>query len=396
MYLEIPEVAEVDSFSPRESKKPLTYDTCRSGLENLAQTPVFRSPRLLTIVNDGYRDTPTATLLDWLSRVDETYLDRTDFLVATGTHEPPTEDHYNKIFGHFLDIIRPRLHYHCAWEMESMNEVGIDPIGEKVYINKMVMDYPAILVLGSVKPHYFAGFTGGRKSFFPGLADMATIERNHNMAVSLDAAPLRLNGNPVAEHMQSVIDLLPLQKVIALQVVVDASHNLAGCYLGSLEKAFLQATERTQEIYTFRTNKQYDIVLAEILPPLDSNLYQVQKALENCQSAIKDGGSIIIFSECRDGIGSRFFYELAEKWDRKSNVSRDGKQYFGSHKLARVNLISRRINIYLHSSLRPEKVRRVFYESLDNPSKVLYSEGIKSKKSNVAVVHDAAHTVLCT
>ncbi|RKX25147.1 MAG: hypothetical protein DRP47_10250 [Candidatus Zixiibacteriota bacterium] len=395
LSLHISEETRVDSFAPRMVEESLSFDVFRNELEQLARTPQFQSSRLLTVVNDGHRNTPTSTLIDWLSRIDETYLGRTDFLVATGTHEPPTEDHYHKIFGPFLDKVRNRVHYHSAIEDENLFELGTDSMGEKVYINKMVRDYPAILAIGSVEPHYFAGFTGGRKSFFPGLSDMATTVRNHNMASSLDAAPLRLDGNPVAEHMQEIIDLLPLEKIIALQTVHGAENQLAGCYWGSLAGAFQQAIAKARKIFVYQVNKVYDIILAEILPPLDSNLYQAQKALENCQSAIKDGGAIIIFSECGDGIGSRFFYDLAKKWDRKRNAATDGKQYFGSHKLARVNLMSRRINIYLHSSLKPEEIRRVFYEPLDNPQDFIYSRVTKSKKSNIAVVHDAAHTVLC-
>ncbi|MBU8933368.1 MAG: DUF2088 domain-containing protein [candidate division Zixibacteria bacterium] len=394
LRLLLPVTASLDTYAPRLTENPVSFESCRDILQELIVTPQFQSPRLLTVVNDGHRTTPTPIMLDWLSRIDQTYLDRTDFLIATGTHEPPSEEHCRNIFGPLYDDLRSRIHVHRAREMETMTDLGTDPMGERVLINKMVMDYPAILVLGSVEPHYFAGYTGGRKGFFPGLTDLATTERNHNLAASLDAAPLRLEGNPVAEHMKALTKLLPLEKVKTVQVVLDARHQVAGCFSGSLWDAFQQATTKAREIFAHRVSRQYDVVLAEILPPLDVNLYQAQKALENCQTVVKDGGSIILFSACEAGIGSAFFYDLAQKWDHERNVAADGKQYFGSHKLSRVNLMSRRIGVYLHSELKAEEVRRVFYEPLDNPQEFLYSTLEKCEKSNIAVVFDAAHTVL--
>lgn len=396
LRLNIPSSTVVDTYAPRLADQPITFESCLEGLQGLAQSPIFRSQRLLTIVNDGHRTTPTSTMLDWLSRIDSTYPGRSDFLIATGTHEPPSESHYRNIFGAFYETLRSRIHVHHAKEKQTMSDLGTDPMGEKVLINCMVLEYPAILVLGSVEPHYFAGFSGGRKAFFPGLADLATIERNHNLAGSLEATPLRLEGNPVAEHLKAMTKLLPLEKITTAQAVLDARHRIAGFYYGGLWQAFEEATTKSREIYAHQVEYQYDVVLAEILPPLDANLYQAQKALENCQAAVRDGGSIILFSACEAGIGSPFFYELAEQWDRDTNAPEDGKMYFGSHKLSRVNLLTRRIGVYLHSSLKAHECRRVFYEPLDNPQEFLYSTLKDCEKSNIAVVLDAAHTVLST
>jgi nickel-dependent lactate racemase len=274
--------------------------------------------------------------------------------------------------------------------------LGKDRFGEEVRVNRAVLEHAHVLVIGSVEPHYFAGYTGGRKAIFPGLADFETIARNHNLANSLEAAPLRLRGNPVAEHLDSLLNMLDQDKILGIQVVSDCSHKLAGVFCGPLNRAFHEACKMAEDVYSCAVSAPYDIVLCEVLPPLDRNLYQAQKALENCQAAVTDGGVVVIVSACTEGVGSEYFYRLAASWDKSANRAGDGGLHFGSHKLSRVIEIGRRIDVLLHSTLPPDMVRRVFYEPLDNLPDFSYSRGQECEIRNMAVVHDAANLVLMT
>ena len=178
---------------------------------------------------------------------------------------------------------------------------------------------------------------------------------------------------------------------------MDSDNEIVGCYCGSLAGSFEKAQLIAKKLYASkRIKKQYDIILAEILPPLDGNLYQAQKALEHCQGAVKDDGDLVVISACKEGIGSKFFYELAKNWDRENNKPKDGKFRFGSHKLSRVNLMTKRINIYLYSEMNPKEVCQVFYEPLDNLQKFIYSRGMDCEKFNIGIVRDAGHLVLST
>ena len=173
-------------------------------------------------------------MLDWLDRLDGQFLDRASFLIATGTHATPTDEHIAGIFGRHLRRVRARVCSHDAANRDAMVRVGDDPLGGGLYLNRIVLEHEAILVVGSVEPHYFAGYTGGRKSLFPGLTDLATVTRNHNLANSLDAAPLRLTGNPVAEHLDALLAAIDTSRFLSVQVVLDAGRRIAGCYCGTL------------------------------------------------------------------------------------------------------------------------------------------------------------------
>ena len=135
--------------------------------------------------------------------------------------------------------------------------------------------------------------------------------------------------------------------------------------------------------------------MAEVLPPLDSNLYQLQKALENCQEAVRDGGAIILFSRCREGIGSEDFFHLAERWEPNGSVQINPEDTFGIHKLHRVFRIGRRIDIYLYSGLPKGVPERVYFRSCQSPQDIIDGLAEDSFDSvRMAVVRDAGHTVL--
>jgi len=169
-----------------------------------------KSEKLLVIVNDATRPTPTAKVLEFLSPILNTH-PHVRFIVATGVHRPPTEDEYQFIFGKTYDIFKNQIVAHNARKKEDMTYLGKSKNGTEMYINKMVPEFGNVLVIGSVEPHYFAGYTGGRKSFLPGVASYKTIEMNHKLALSDEACSLALNGNPVHEDMVDAIIKYMLQ-----------------------------------------------------------------------------------------------------------------------------------------------------------------------------------------
>ncbi|MCK4605744.1 MAG: DUF2088 domain-containing protein [candidate division Zixibacteria bacterium] len=394
IHLPIQSRVTVDHFSSLSTGQTCDFNQFAAAFAGSGGHAFLSEKTPLIIVNDAYRETPTEVILSWLNRLDGQLLDRVSILVATGTHQSPTDKQYKQILGEFLPRVGDRLSAHNARDGSSMVSLGVDSLGGNVRLNRAIVEQERLLVIGSVEPHYFAGFTGGRKSIFPGLADLATIERNHNLANSLEAAPLRLSGNPVAEHLESLMSTLKPERFFGVQVVRDVESPIAAVFCGRLDVAFAEAVQRAEAVFARRVKEPYDIVICEVLPPLDRNLYQVQKALENCQYAVRDGGLIVLVSCCREGIGSPYFFDLAARWDADKNAAADGQLHFGSHKLSRVNAIGRRIRVCLHSSLPDEVVRRVFYEPLDIVEELLYIDESVGPDIKIAVAHDAGNIVL--
>jgi len=392
LVIEIQSKATVDLFVPVQTsltgRELLLSKLKKAGVEQLA------GGRLLFVVNDGHRNTPTCEILKLIKELNREAIANASFLIACGTHAEPSESHLETIFGDLLSELKDRIYWHNANDLTKMDSIGEDQFGEEVFINSLIAQADSLCVISSVEPHYFAGFTGGRKSFFPGLTDLATIERNHNLANSLDAQPMRLIGNPVAEHMENLLSLLDCQTVLSIQALVDSEQQLANLFAGDIVESFGQAVELAEQLYAYKTDRPYDLVLAELGPPLDGNLYQAQKALENCQTAVAPGGACIILSACPDGIGSDHFYALADSWDRDKNAPLTGEPTFGSHKLSRVNQLSKKITVGLKSELDDHTINHVFYEPVNDLAGFISDRSAGKKEYRIAVVKDAGNRVL--
>jgi len=164
--------------------------------------------KLLVIVNDGTRPTPTKTVLE--SMKDLLAAHDVKFIIATGVHRPPTEQEYRFIFGDTYEKFASRIHVHDARVADQMQYLGTSRAGTELWLNKTVISAEKILVIGSVEPHYFAGYTGGRKAFLPGTAAYRSIEQNHKLALSPRAKALALEGNPVHEDMMDAVALIDI------------------------------------------------------------------------------------------------------------------------------------------------------------------------------------------
>lgn len=309
------------------------------------------------IVNDGTRPTPTAKVLDALAKRMDLRLPR--YLVATGAHRAPTEEEYRNIFGSHLEKLRDRIIVHDARESVCVN-LGKSKNGTPMEVNKVAVGADRLVIITSVEPHYFAGWTGGRKSFLPGVASYATIEANHRMALSRDAQSLELDGNPVHEDMMDALQAVEGKRIFSIQVVMDRHHNIYRCASGDLNKAFDQAVKWGEDVFIVPIPEKADVVVSVAPYPMDVDLYQSQKALDNGKWALKDDGIIIMVSKCREGVGSAAFLEqLSTSSDPAEIIENIRRGYeLGFHKAAKMAEIATWGHIWAVTDLSPETLRK--------------------------------------
>lgn len=400
--ISLPPLARLSVAAEGGTRPEFSYDNFRDRVAKAATQSLLHAERMLFVINDAYRLTPTPLLLDWLARYSAEHSlsaieSRADILVATGTHEKQSEKQLREILGHWYDKFSGRISSHDCRDEASLRSVGNDSFGQPVKVNRALFEYPAVIVIGSVEPHYFAGLTGGRKGIIPGLADFASVERNHNLANDLSAAPLRLQGNPVAEHLDAMLTLCPTEHVFSVQAVLDQQDRLIDCTVGDIRESFTAAVSTARAVYEYLLDEPVDLIVAQIRPPLNRNLYQAQKGLENCQQGVRDRGVIVVIAECDEGVGSAHFFELAKQWNSVTNTPADGKLHFGSHKLSRVVSLGRRLGVNLLSTLPVETVSQVFYRPLRSivTFDALIQELGRSRDSlNILFVPNAGHTVV--
>lgn len=181
--------------------------------------------RVVFIVNDGTRPTPTAKVLKHIYPMikDKNIF----FIVATGIHRKPTEDEYRMIFGQdiYEDLKKKgRIHAHDA-KNDPMTYLGKSENGTEMYLNKIVAEAKKVVPISSIEPHYFAGYTGGRKSFLPGVAAYKTISQNHYLALQDSARALALSDNPVNKDMMNAMHVLKNIDIFAIEMVLDRDHD---------------------------------------------------------------------------------------------------------------------------------------------------------------------------
>lgn len=334
-------------------------------LENPAGPKTFReflsgAEDVVFIVNDRTRPTPTAKVLKLI------YPDIKDtdarFVIATGVHRAPTPEEYVEIFGDLYDVYKDRIIAHDARKSEDMLYLGKSTNGTEMYVNRHVTDAHKIAIIGSVEPHYFAGYTGGRKSFLPGVASYETIEQNHKYALLPDARALSLDGNPVHEDMIDAIKCISDKDIFCIMTVLDRQHRLYAVTAGDIDESFYAAIDKAHDVFSVTVEKKADIVVAVAPYPMDVDLYQSQKALDNGKLALNEGGILILVAECRSGVGEEAFVKLLNSCSTAEEaLERIDKGYkLGYHKAAKMAEIALWAEMWAYSGLDPDTLKSVF------------------------------------
>lgn len=354
--------------------------------------------KLLVVINDATKPTPTSKILKYLLPVLSSHPD-VKFLVATGAHRAPTEEELKFILGETYEVFRRKTYIHDATKENNMIYLGTTKNGTKVKINKLVDEYKSILVIGSVEPHYFAGLTGGRKAFLPGIASFDTIEMNHKYALSDKACSLILNDNPVHEDMIDAVRFLKDFKIFSIQMVVDFDNNIYAVTAGDLIKSFDAAIRYVKDVYCVPIKEKGNIVITVVHYPMDINLYQSQHALENGKFVLDEGGVMILVSKCRTGVGSDAFLKMLSKADTPDEVIEaiGGKYKLESHKAVRILKIKSKAELFAVTDLDNETIKKTkmkpyknIQTALDDAIKLIRSKG---KEPRIIIIPDGSHTV---
>ena len=365
--VEIDEAKVAGIYYPNSVESGEEDSILRNALDNPVESPSFQDfmtgeGKTLFILNDGTRPTPTARVLDLLWN-DIKKAD-CDFIIATGVHREPTEDEYEFIFGSHLDELRSqnRIFVHDAKKDEDMEFIGTSSNGTEMWVNRKAIEADRIVIIGSVEPHYFAGYTGGRKSFLPGLASYKTITMNHKFALQPEARALALKGNPVHEDMIDALQTLKDKKVFSIQTVLDRDKNIYAVSAGDILKSMDAAVEAANEVFVVDIPRKEDIVVSVAPYPMDVDLYQSQKAIDNGKLALNEGGILILVSSCRTGIGPETFYNLMSSCDTPEKVMKMiEKEYrLGYHKAAKMVEIGLWAEVWGVTDLDDEKIKNIF------------------------------------
>jgi lactate racemase len=333
---------------------------------------------LLVVVNDATRPTPSAEVLRVLHPGLEAWLAggvaggtaggarKLDFIVATGTHRVALPEELDHIFGAGLAAAHAaRIHSHNAKAKDELVHMGRTAHGTDVYVNHLLAEAKSVLVINSVEPHYFAGYTGGRKSLFPGLAGYETVWANHKLSMQAGSELLMLQGNPVHEDlMEQLAPGIAGKQVYSIQLVLDEDHHIGFAAAGELEASWRQAIAVADKQFVLEIERPYEVVVAVAPYPMDCNFYQTNKAIQGGALALADGGVLIVVSECPFGLGeNQTLFDMLSAAGSPSDALRraDLEEYkLGVQQATRVAAILERGEIWAVTTLKQDDVRAMF------------------------------------
>lgn len=349
---------------------------------------------VLVIVNDPTRPTPTARVLDFLEPELEGL--EVSFIVATGAHRAPTPEEYVEIFSerHYARC-RDRIFVHDARKSEEMVYLGTSKNGTEMRVNRRGVEADRIIIISSVEPHYFAGYTGGRKSFLPGIAAFDTIEQNHKLALRREASALRLEGNPVHEDMIDALSTVK-KEIFAINTVLDRDHRIYAAAAGDIYGSLEPAVARANEVFVAEIPRKADIVISVVKFPSDIDLYQAQKGIDNAKYALKEGGILLLVAKCRMGIGDESFARLLGSASSPADALRRIEEGFvlGYHKAAKMAEIGLWAQVWAVTDLDPAFMESVFirpFAQLQGAVDAALAE--KGPDASVLVLMDGSLTI---
>ena len=229
------------------------------------------------------------------------------FLIATGLHRDTSREELIEKFGEDI-VAREKIVIHDSYDDEQMVFKGILPSGSPLLVNKWADWAELIVAEGFIEPHFFAGFSGGRKSVLPGIASFKTVCANHCAAFIADdcASTGVLENNPIHRDMLYAVEQVGLRYIV--NVALDAQKKVIAAFAGDAVRAHEAGcafvgnrlkVQRMQGDVAVTSNGGY---------PLDQNLYQAVKGMTAGMACVRRGGVIILCAECIDGNGGDAFY----------------------------------------------------------------------------------------
>jgi nickel-dependent lactate racemase len=319
---------------------PLTDAEIGAALDQPIDSPplgevVEAGDSVLLIVSDATRATGSAQVVNLLvRRLIESGVMPGDIKImfATGIHRPVTLAEQRELLTAFI-VQRIGVIHHDANDAAAMIDLGDEIDGVPVRVNRALREFDKVIVIGGVGYHYFAGFSGGRKSICPGVASADIIRATHRLAMDFETGGRRagvgaglLDGNAVHSAIDRIAALI--EPALSINTVVGEDGKMTGLYAGHWRTAHGRACDEYLASHSVQIPQKRELVVVSCGGwPYDINLIQAHKALEMASHACTEGGTIIWLAECSEGLGRADFLQWFDAADSRTLAARLRTQY---------------------------------------------------------------------
>ncbi|RCK71591.1 MAG: putative D-mannonate dehydrogenase [Ignavibacteriae bacterium] len=390
------------------------YSICESAFSQVE----LKNKSVLVIIPDNTRHAPIDLFFKVIYDLIGNKVKSLDYLIATGTHQPMTEQEISKFIGVSQSDIETkysgvRIFNHDHRREEDLIQIGtisaveIEKITNgllkeeiKVTINKMILGYDQIILVSPVVPHETVGFSGGNKYFFPGIGGLDIIQSFHWLgAVITNPVINGVKDTPVRRVIDRAAKFLPIPRLCLAFVVVD--HGLACLYAGTPEQTWDKAADCSAKHHIIYMKKPYKKILG-IASEIYTDLWVAGKVMYKLEPIVADDGELIIYAPHVKDIS--FVHEKAirevgyhvrdyflKQWDKFSKYSKlilaHSTNVRGIGKYEN-GVEYPRIKVTLATSI-PEEVCEQINLAYQNPDSIDIEKLKKSQSDEFIVVENA-------
>jgi nickel-dependent lactate racemase len=285
-----------------------TYFLMKSGLDQMDLT----GKKVVVLIPDSTRTCPLPMLFRHLVDLIGGKVAKLDFLIALGTHQPMPEDKINQLMGLTEEERKGKYAkigiYNHDWTnpdtfkiLGTISEDEIEQISNgllrqevKVGVNKMILDYDQLMIMGPTFPHEVVGFSGGLKYIFPGIADWEIINFFHWLGAMITTIKIiGTRETPVRALLNRAVQFLPVP-VLNIDLVVK-DERLAGCFIGDAISAFENAAELSDKLHIIYKEKPYKLIIG-VAPEMYDDIWTAGKCMYKLEPIVADGGELVIYA----------------------------------------------------------------------------------------------------
>ncbi len=277
--------------------------------EGLARVPLD-GKRVLVLIPDGTRTMPMPLMFEILERELGPRVAALDYLVALGTHTPMDDEQLGRLVGRpVVDGMAGshRIFNHRWDDPATFVTLGSIPAHEiaaltggrlneavPVALNRLLVDYDHVLICGPVFPHEVAGFSGGTKYLFPGVAAADIIHFTHWLGALITSYEvIGTAETPVRAVIERAASML--YTPLSLLAAVVTHDGVAGLFCGDTRETWREAAALSSHRHVVWVDRPYQRVLA-IMPPMYADLWTAAKGMYKIEPAVADGGEVVIYA----------------------------------------------------------------------------------------------------
>ena len=326
---------------------------------------VHAHERVAIVIADGTRPLPSARLLPWilaeLAHVPERNI---TIIVGTGTHRANTEAELAQIVGPEI-YRRLRVLNHNAYDEETMTVVRPEQDGRgPLMMNRDYVEADRRILVGFIEPHFMAGFSGGYKAAFPGVADLASIMHYHRAEIIGHPQSKWgvLEGNPTQEQIRANASALPVDFLV--NVTLNHKRQITRFFCGDVIVAHEEGCRYVKETAMAAVDRRFPLVITTNSGfPLDQNLYQSVKGMCAAAEIIEDKGEMIVAARCNDGFPAhgnftKLLYEHSSPQAMLETIFRPGFHMLDQWQVQKFAEVAQRAQVAIYSELEPDAVAR--------------------------------------